>query len=226
MRGKLLAVLTAIATAIVIRNVYLMLMHFPDEAQQGGMYRILFFHVPAAFNALLCPFIALLASIAYLVRKDLRYDSLAVASTEVGLAFSGVFMLTGMIWARIIWGVWWAWDARLTSALVLVLLYGGYMILRQAIPEATQRAKLSAVMSVFAAADVPIVWFSIEWWRTQHPQPVLRGGGSIDPEWRSLLYVNWLAFLLLGGVLIALRMRQEQAQRRLESIRQYAHAHA
>lgn len=224
MRSKILIGLSTLAVLLLIRNLYVMLLQFPDEMQQGGIFRIMFFHIPAAFTGLLAAFGAMAASIMYLVKKNLRFDSLAVAITEVGLAFGLINIITGMIWARIIWGIWWAWDARLTSSLVLMLLYAGYLMLRGAIEDPTQRARLSAVLSVFAAADVPIIWYSIEWWRTQHPQPVLRGAGSIPGEWKSMIYVNWIPILLLAIVFIMIRMNQEQAQRRVESLRQHAYA--
>lgn len=224
MRGKILIGLSVVAALIVIRNLYVMLLQFPDEAQQGGIFRIMFFHIPAAFNGLLAAFAALGASVMYLARKNLKYDSLAVAITEVGLAFGLINIVTGMLWGRIIWGIWWAWDARLTSSLVLMLIYVGYLMLRTAIEDPTQRARMSAVLSVFAAADVPIVWYSIEWWRTQHPQPVLRGAGSIPSEWKHLIYENWVPMIIFAVVFIIVRMNQEQTQRRLEAMRRHAYA--
>lgn len=224
MRSKILIGLSTLAVLLLIRNLYVMLLQFPDEAQQGGIFRIMFFHIPAAFNGLLAAFGAMAASLIYLRTKNLRYDSLAVAITEVGLAFGMVNIITGMVWARIIWGVWWAWDARLTSALVLMLLYMGYLMLREAIEDPTQRARMSAVMSLFAAADVPIVWYSIEWWRTQHPQPVLRGAGKIPADWSSMIFTNWIPMILLAIVFIMVRMNQEQAQRRVEALRRHAYA--
>ena len=104
--------------------------------------------------------------------------AVAVAVTEVGLAFLAANLITGSIWGRVAWGIWWTWDARLTSALVCWLLYAGYLMLRRAIEEPTQRATFAAVFSIFAFIDVPIVIFSIKWWRTQHPQPVMGGGES------------------------------------------------
>ena len=114
-------------------------------------------------------------SILFLITKNFKFDALAVAVTEVGLAFLAANLVTGSIWGRIIWGIWWAWDARLTSALVCWLLYAGYLMLRHAIEEPTQRATFAAVFSIFAFIDVPIVIFSIKWWRTQHPAARLLG---------------------------------------------------
>ncbi len=166
----------------------------------------------------------MVSSILFLVRKDFKYDSFAAAATEVGLAFGAANLLTGMIWGRIIWGIWWTWDARLTSMLVGWIIYAGYVMLRRAIEEPTERARMSAVVSILAFADVPIIFFSIKWWRTQHPQPVVYGGGFLSPEYWYMLFLNWIPILLLGVVLLLLRMRQEQTGREIDALRREVHA--
>jgi heme exporter protein C len=224
MREKVLYTLGVVAALLFARNLYFIFMQFPDEANQGAIFRIIFFHVPAAMTAMLASFVALLASVGFLVTKKFRYDAVAVATTEVGLAFLAANLVTGSIWGRIIWGIWWTWDARLTSALVCWLLYAGYLMLRRAIEEPTQRATFAAVYSIFAFTDVPIVIFSIKWWRTQHPQPVFWGGGSIPAAWYQTALLNLLAMVLLAIVMIAIRLRQEETQREIDSLRRYAHA--
>jgi len=224
MRQKLLFGLCVAAAWLVVADLAVILLVLPDEAAQGAIYRIIFFHVPAAWTAFLGFFLALAASVLFLVTKNLRYDGLAVAVTETGLAFGAANLVTGMIWGRVIWGIWWTWDARLTSMLVCWLLYAGYLMLRHAVEEPTQRAKVSAVFSIFAFADVPIVFFSIKWWRTQHPQPVVWGGGTMDPSMWNMLFLNWVPLLLLFAALATLRMRQEQAQREIDALRRHAHA--
>src|SRR6185369_8025720 len=133
---------------LLVTNLYTILLGLPDEANQGAIYRIFFFHFPSAITSGLAAFVSMVASIMYLYRRNLQWDSLAVAATEVTLAFGTVVLATGMIWARIIWGVWWAWDARLTSTLVSWLMYASYIILRRAIDEPTTRARFSAVLSI------------------------------------------------------------------------------
>jgi len=177
-----------------------------------------------AITAMACAAAALIASVLFLITRNFKYDSLAVSVTEVGLAFLAANLVTGSIWGRVIWGVWWAWDARLTSALVCWLLYAGYLMLRHAIEEPTQRATFAAVFSIFAFIDVPIVIFSIKWWRTQHPQPVFWGGGSFPAQWMPIFLRNLLAMFLLGIVLTVVRLRQENAQREIDSLRRMAHA--
>ena len=168
--------------------------------------------------------VALIASVLFLVTRNFRYDALAVAVTEVGLAFLAANLVTGSIWGHVIWGEWWAWDARLTSALVCWILYASYLMLRHAVEEPTQRATFAAVWSVFSFIDVPIVIFSIKWWRTQHPQPVFWGGGSFPHDWLVIWLWNILAMMLLGAVMTVVRLRQEDAQRELDSLRRTAHA--
>jgi heme exporter protein C len=227
MREKAIYVLAAAAAVLLARNLYVMFMSLPDEAQQGAIYRIMFFHIPAAIVSFVGVYVALGASLTYLGTKNLRYDSFAAATTEVTLAFATVNIVTGSIWARIIWGHWWVWDHRLTSTFIAWLLYIGYLMLRRAVDEPHQRATFCAVLSTFAAVDVVIIWKSIEWWRNQHPGPVLTirtGGGNIDPAMESTLYWNMLAMLLLAVILVMVRMRQEEMRREIASIRQFAHA--
>ncbi|MFB3825202.1 MAG: cytochrome c biogenesis protein CcsA [Bryobacteraceae bacterium] len=224
MREKLLYIFGAIAALLFVRNLYYIFMVFPDEASQGAIFRIIFFHVPAAMTAMLLALVSLVASVGFLATRRLRYDSVAVSVTEVGLAFLAANLITGSIWGRVIWGIWWTWDARLTSALVCWILYAGYLMLRRAIEEPTQRATFGAVYSIFAFVDVPIVIFSIKWWRTQHPQPVFWGGGSIPGAWYATALLNLLAMLLFAAVLAAIRLRQEETQREIDSLRRHAHS--
>jgi heme exporter protein C len=223
MRDYILYGLGAVAMLLLARDIQV-IAGLPAEASQGAIFKIIFFHVPMAMTAMLCSAVALFGSVMFLVTRNFKYDAVAVAVTEVGLAFLAANLVTGSIWARVIWGIWWTWDARLTSALVCWLLYAGYLMLRRAIDEPTQRATFAAVFSIFAFIDVPIVIFSIKWWRTQHPQPVFWGGGSIPSDWAAVAGWNWLAMVLLGTVLTAIRLRQEESQREIDSLRRTAHA--
>lgn len=227
MREKIAIGLICAAALLLAHNLYRMLLVLPDEAMQGAIYRIIFFHVPAAITGMIGYFVALVLSILYLSSGKLRYDSLAASVVEVSLVFSVVNIVTGSIWARIIWGIWWTWDYRLTSALVCVLIFFGYLLVRKTIEEPTQRARLSAVLCIFGCVDVVIVWKSIEWFRTQHPGPVLSirtGGGHIDPAMEQMIYLNFLAILLLATALVLIRTRQEATAREIDSLRRLANA--
>lgn len=218
--------LAAIAGILIGWNLHTMFLEVPDEANQGAIFRIIYFHVPAAITSFTGFFAAVFCSIGYIIRKDARWDSVAASITEVSLAFATATLFTGMIWARIIWGIWWTWDPRLTSYFICLLLYMGYFMLRRAIDDPTQRARLSAVLSIFACANVVIVWKSIEWWRTQHPGPVLsiRGGGGMAPGMEAPIWWNVLAMLTLATALILIRTRQEDMRREIDAMRRYAHA--
>jgi heme exporter protein C len=224
MRDKTIAICSWLAALLLAGNLAVILLVLPDEVAQGPIFRIIFFHVPVAWTAFLLFFAAMIASVLYLVTKRLGYDSFAASATEVGLAFGTANLLTGMIWGRVIWGIWWTWDARLTSMLVGLIIYAGYVMLRRAIEEPTERARMSAVVSILAFADVPIIFFSIKWWRTQHPQPVVYGGGFMSPAYYYMLFLNWLPMLLLAVVLLLIRMRQEQTGREIDALRREVHA--
>jgi heme exporter protein C len=223
MRKHLLLTAGIVAALLLARNIWVMLIQLPDEAFQGAIFRIIFFHVPAAFTCFLCFLASLIAGLAYLKTRNLRYDAFSVSVIEVGLAFGAVNLITGMIWARIIWGIWWTWDWRLTSMLICWLLYAGYLVLRRAIEEPTERAKMSAVMSILNFSVVPFVFFSIKWFRTQHPQPVLFGDGKMDGNYRAMLYGNWAPLLMVAAILITIRYVQEKQQREIDALRREAH---
>jgi heme exporter protein C len=219
MREKLIYILGAMVAALLVRNLYVILNVLPDEVNQGVMYRIMFFHIPAWWTAGLALMFGVGTSVAYLITGKLKYDAVSVSVTEVAVVFLFIGLFTGMIWGRIQWGIWWTWDARLTSALICVLLYGAYLILRNGIPDPTQRAKVAAVFNIFAFADVPIVWYSIRWWRTQHPQAV-----TLPPDMWSAVLWNWFTLILLMIVFVLLRLRQEEMRRDIDGLRRFAHA--
>ena len=144
-----------------------------------------------------------------------KTDALAVASAEVGVVFCTVVLVTGPLWARPVWGIWWTWDVRLTSTLVLWLIYISYLMLRR-FSTSTETPALAAALAIFGALDVPLVYFSIWIFRTQHPQPVIGGGGSIDPRMLHVLLINWLAFLCFAALICWSRYRLEILQREVE----------
>ena len=178
----------------------------PTEATMGDVFRIFFFHVTNATLSLIPPYINLAGSLGYLFWRNSNpkraeaADALAIASAEVTLILASITLITGMMWARPIWGIWWAWDERLTSYLLLWLLYVSYVLLRR-MSSSGQTHTLAAVLSIFAAVDVPITWVSIRWWRTQHPGPVLTSG-QVDKSmlpavfWNLIGWSMWTVFVL------------------------------
>jgi len=226
MRERIMYVLAAVAAALLTWNLYKVFFVLPIQANVAA-YQILYFHVPAAFTALGGFMVALVASCLYLAKGNFKYDEFAAAVTEVALAFATINLITGSIWARYAWGIWWTWDARLTSMLTCWLIYAGYMILRRSIEEPTQRARLSAVLSILGCVDVGFVYKSIEWFRTQHPSPVLsiRDGGGMGPGMEAPIYWNFLGLACLSAILIIVRMRQEETSREIDSLRRMAHSY-
>ena len=192
----------------------------PTEATMGDVQRIFYYHVPANIAAEIFPYVNLVASAVYLfyrrsnVARAEAADAIAVASAEVTVVFASIGLLSGMLWARPVWGIWWTWDARLTSALLLWLLYVSYIMLRQ-FSSSGQTRTLAAVLSVFAAVDVPIVFMSIRWWRTQHPAPVFGGDGKLDPAFYPAFLWNLLGWVLWGTVVCYVRYLLERRRQRL-----------
>jgi heme exporter protein C len=183
----------------------------PQERSMGAIQRIFYFHVTSAWTAFVAFFLVFVAGVRYLIRRRPQDDWLAVSSAEVGLAFTSVVLITGPIWAKPVWGIWWTWDARLTSTLVLWLLFLAYLVLRTVVEDPDRRALVSAVYGIFAFLDVPLVYMSIRWWRTQHPQPVIAGGSGsgLDPTMRAVLFFSWAALLALMTLLIRRRFALE-----------------
>lgn len=208
----ILGVLTAF---LLSYGLYQALVVAPTEQTMGNVQRIFYYHVPSAWTAFLLFALNFGASIVYLARRNQKADILALVGAEVGLVFLTVNLVTGPIWARPVWGIWWTWDWRLTSTLIVWLIYVSYLMLRR-FAAGGQTAVLAAALGIFGALCVPFVYFSIWYFRTQHPQPVMGGGGSLDPHMLHALLINWLAFLCFAFLVCWSRYRLEVVQRRVE----------
>jgi len=208
----ILAVLTAV---LLSYGLYGALIVAPTEKTMGDVQRIFYYHVPSAWTAFTLFFLNLAASIVYLIRRNPKADALAFAAAEVGVVFCTVVLVTGPIWARPVWGIWWTWDLRLTLTLVLWLIYVSYLMLRR-FSTSGQTPMMAAVLAVFGALDVPLVYFSIWFFRTQHPQPVIGGGGSIDPRMLHVLLINWAAFSCFAVLVCWSRYHLEVLSREVE----------
>jgi heme exporter protein C len=216
--------LGAIAVLLVSASAYCNFFVAPTERTMGTIQRIFYLHVASAWTGLTAFFLCFLANLLYVARRQAKWDWLGVSAAEVGLAFTTIVLLTGPIWAHPVWGIWWTWDARLTSTFVLWLLYVAYLLLRSLVEEPERRALLSALFGIFAFVDVPLVFGSIRWWRTQHPQPVVMGGAGsgLDPTmWRVLLF-SWLALSALLVVLLRQRYQLEALRSECEVLRREA----
>jgi heme exporter protein C len=181
----------------------------PREMTQGNVQRIMYVHVPAVWVAYLAFIVGLIGSIAYLARRRPGADRIAHAACEVGTVFLGVNIATGAIWGKPTWGTWWTWDARLTSVSVVFVMFLAYLLLRGAIDDEERAARYSAVLGIVAALNIPLVHFSVYWWRTLHQPPSLLkpGSSTMPPVILTALLVSFAALALLGAYFIVRRAR-------------------
>jgi heme exporter protein C len=204
---------------LLAAGTYAALIYAPTEATMGLIQRIFYFHLASGWTFFVAFFLVFVGSVAFLFTRDAKWDWLSVASAEVGLAFVTVVLVTGPIWAKPVWGIWWTWDARLTSTFMLWVLFVSYLVLRTLVDDPERRAVVSAVFGIFACLDVPLVYFSIWWFRTQHPQPVIGGGGSLDPRMWWAVLICWAAMLGVMALLIRIRYRLEALRSEVDAIR-------
>lgn len=190
----------------------------PEDAVQLQTQRIFYVHVPTAWVAYLAFGMVLLGSVAYLITRKRRWDSFARASAEVGVLFTGLNLLSGMLWGKPIWGTYWTWDARLTTTFVMFLIYAGYLLFRTLATDPARGARLAAVIGIVGFVDVPLVHYSVDWWRGQHPLPVVNIGGSSQLPNSMLYTMLWMMVVFTGlfVVLVALRMRLDDTEAALE----------
>src|SRR5271154_7002041 len=202
----ILVILTAVFLSYAL---YEALVVAPTDQLQGDVYRIIYYHVPSAWTMFVFFLVNFVASVVYLIRRNAKADAVAVSAAEVGVVFSTVVLVTGPIWARPVWGIWWTWDIRLTSTLVLWLIYVSYLMLRR-FSSGGQMPVMAAGLAGFGALGMPLVYFSIWFFRTQHPQPVVGGGGSMDPKMLHVLMINWTAFLFFAFLVCWSRYRDRK----------------
>ena len=193
----------------------------PVEKTMGVIQKIFYLHVSSALTSFVAFTICCYANVMYVFKREPKWDWLGVSAAEVGLAYIVVVLITGPIWAHPVWGIWWTWDARLTLTFVLGLLYVSYLLLRSVIEEPDKRALFSALFGIFAFLDVPLVYFSIRWWRTQHPQPVILGGPGtgMDPRMRASYQLMWVVMTGLLILMLRSRYRLEALRASVEELR-------
>jgi len=190
------------------------LLLIPADAAQGDVQRIMYVHVPSAWLAYAAFFVTLLGGVLYLRRRDLHFDRLAAASAEIGLLFTGLTIVSGAIWGKATWGKWWDWDPRLTTTAILFVIYAGYLLLRQSLVDRHRRARLAAVFGIIGFLNVPIVHFSVLWWRGLHQPPtVIRPGDpTIDHLFLAELLASVASFTLAYLWLLRRRTDLEEAR--------------
>ncbi|MFQ6015059.1 MAG: cytochrome c biogenesis protein [Anaerolineae bacterium] len=225
LEGNRFATLTRVLGGLALLNIavalWMALFYAPMEQKLRYSQRIFYFHVPSAWIGFLAFFVVFLASIMYLWKRKRQWDVLALSSAEIGVIFTTLVLLTGPLWAKYAWGVYWVWDARLTSALVLWLIYVSYLMLRAYAGEGPRQANWAAVLGIVGAFDIPIILVSVEWWRTQHPELiVIKGTGLPDPRMRITLMVALLSFTWLYFFLLSNRVRLERARDEVARIKE------
>ena len=214
--------LLVVTGILMLVNLYLIFQVAPTDAVLGEVQRIFYFHVPIAIVSFVAFFVVFVASIGYLVSRKSRWDSVAHAAAEVGVVFVSLALLTGIIWARPVWGVWWTWEPRLTTTLILWLIYVAYLMLRSYVPNRSQGALYAAGLGIIGFVDVPIVYYSVQWWRSIHPSAVvgpLANAGALEPIMQWVLFYSLAVFLLLFLYLLLERTFLRNVEDRLSALR-------
>ena len=212
---RVLALLTAGTLALAL---WMALFYAPREMMMGDAQRIFYFHVPSAWIGFFAFFVVFVASLVFLRTRQRRWDALALAAAEIGVVFTTLVLLTGPLWGKVVWGVYWVWDARLTTTLILWLIYVGYLMLRSS-AEGERRARFAAVLGIVGFLDVPLIYLSVSWWRTMHPGYVVTEPGGLAPQMTQTLMVALASFTLLFALLLVARLRLEQVRDRLNVLR-------
>jgi heme exporter protein C len=208
----------AAAVLLALAGLYFALFASPADYQQGHSVRIMYVHVPASWMALFCYTAMAAASAVGFIWKHPLADVAAKETAPIGAAFTFLALITGSFWGKPMWGAWWAWDARLTSVLVLFFLYVGYMTLWRAIPDRARATRLAAILAIVGVINVPIIKFSVEWWNSLHqPASVFREGGpAIHPSMLAPLFLMIGAYMMGYVAMLLQSMRNEMMARRLE----------
>jgi heme exporter protein C len=209
----------ALTLALLANGFRVAMFVVPIDQEQGEISRILYYHVPSWCGMAVFFAVNLICSLVYLALRNknreraLKADALALASAEMGVVYCLIGMTTGSLWGRAAWGIWWTWDARLTTTLVLWLIYVAYLLVRRFVTGPEMRT-LAAVVAIFGYLDVPIVYMSTRWWRTQHPAPVFFGGpnSGVDPSMLPALWWNMAGWLAWGIFVVMLRYAAEYRQ--------------
>ena len=196
----------------------------PIETSQGFPQKIMYLHVPTFIATYLAFFVVFVFSIAYLWKRDLMFDQIAKVSAEVGLIFCALLLVTGAIWGRSTWGTYWVWDARLTTTLLLFLIFMGYFLLRMSVNDRDKEARLASVLGIIGCLDIPIIHKSVEWWRTLHQPSTLfkvesgKASPSISPELFNPLIASIIVMLLFYLYLLLLRYQTEKRREELNQL--------
>ena len=216
-------VLLLLSGVSMVGVLYLVFLYAPTDRNLGLSQRIFYFHVSMAWVGFLAFFWVLVGSVGYLWKRSQKMDRLAYSSAEIGVVFTTLMLITGVLWAKPTWGVWWTWDPKLTTSLILWLIYVAYLMLRAYSPRGDQGARFAAILGIIGFIDVPIIYLSVVWWRTVHPNVVgTAATGSLEPSMRMVLMACTVAFTLLFAYLLMDRLSLRRSEEEFEAIRSIA----
>ena len=214
--------LAAITGVMMLVDLYLIFMVAPTDSVLGHVQRVFYFHVPIAIMSFLAFFIVFIGSLMYLIKRTPKWDAIAHASAEVGVVFVTLALLTGIIWARPIWNTWWTWEPRLTTTMILWLIYVAYLMVRSYAPSQSKGAIYAAVVGIIGFIDVPIVYYSVVWWRSIHPSPVVgpfAQADALDGTMAWILLYSFITFVFFFAYMVAERMELRKTEEALGRIR-------
>ena len=213
-----------ITALLMLVNMYLIFMWVPTEQNLGISQRIFYIHVPVAWVGMVAIFVVAIASILHLITRHDRWDAIAYSGAEIGLIFGTLMLVTGALWAKPAWGVWWQWDPKLTTALILWFIYVGYLMVRAYAPSGSQGRRYASVVALIGAIDAPIIYMASVWWRTAHPDlnigPLAKS--SLDTDMLMVWLYSTLVFTVFYVYLLIERISMRKAEDDIDEVYQYA----
>lgn len=214
----------SLTTLLMLVTIYLVFMWVPTEQNLGISQRIFYFHVPLGWIGMVSIFVVGIASVIHLTTKDDKWDSIAYSAAELGLIFATLILVTGAIWAKPVWGVWWTWDPKLTTTLILWFIYVGYLMVRAYAPKGSRGRRYSSVVALLGALDAPLIYMASIWWRTAHPDlniGPLADSGGLDSSMRLTFWIAFIAFTVFYIYILVERIAMRRAEDALDEVHQY-----
>lgn len=205
-----------ISSLIFLLNIYLIFIWVPTELNQGIAQRIFYFHVPIGWLGMISIVVVAIASFTHLITKNEKWDNLAYSSAELGIIFASLILVTGSIWAKPIWGVWWTWDPKLTTTLILWFFYLGYLMVRSYSPIGIQSKQYSSVIALIGAIDAPIIYMASVWWRSAHPNPNIPT--DLDNKMLITFLISLISFTILYVYILNKRYNLKKIESKIDAI--------
>ncbi len=214
----------SLTTLLMLVTIYLVFMWVPTEQNLGISQRIFYFHVPLGWIGMVSIFVVGTASVMHLSTRNDKWDSIAYSAAELGLIFATLILVTGAIWAKPVWGVWWTWDPKLTTTLILWFIYVGYLMVRAYAPKGSRGRRYSSVVALLGALDAPLIYMASIWWRTAHPDlniGPLADSGGLDSSMRLTFWIAFIAFTVFYIYILVERIAMRRAEDALDEVHQY-----